>query len=438
MSNTTSQLLQKVKNSISLRVSDNDIYKSTFRNPISFITATIGGQQEFIPISLLCLTNNKYQTLLELHQVFGNPEANDGLTIRLKDFYAQHGINWPQELDNISIEYYIKPVAQIEADAFFDVASIEKLSKYAGTRYKASDAFLKDLGNTYADKIVDTTNKWAKSLTLPNGYSIEYERYWQVAGRFKSFTWAKIYKEEYKDKKIFFSVGVDVENKQLVFKLDGLRSGTHKLSNFEMRDFDYFTQDKELSITFELNQIATLTLDSLRFLASHFISDLKETYEQAIDFVWNDTVDCSLFTNKLFKLTSSYRSDIEPLKNTIEEVCISDLIIKHEQYTLNYAGQESMASDITTEKVGHINLIRSFETDGKPKNILFKATTGGTSAKFEMSREEIEYLGDNLHTYFYHLIEYNSASNSAKLIIRKGSPTQYAKLKSINYTVEIG
>ena len=437
MPNTANQLLQKVKNAINLRNTDNETYKSTFQNPISYITATIGGQQEFIPISLLCIANNKYETLLELHQVFGNPEENEGLTNRLKDFYSQHGIMLPQALHNVTIEYYIKPVPQTEVIPFFDSASIEKLSNYAGTRYKASDAFLKDLGNTYAHNIVDKTNNWAKSLLLPKGYSIEDERYWQVAGRFKSFTWAKIYNEKHKEKKIFFSVGVDVENKQLVFKLDVLRSGTHKLSNFEIRDFDYFTQDKELTVTFELTQIASLTLDSLRFLASHFIFDLQETYEQAIDFIWNDTVNCSLFTNKLFKLSSSYHSDIQPLNNVIDEARVLDLIIKYEQYILNYTGNESISNSITTEKIGNVNLIRSFESDGKARTILFKVSSGGTSSKFEMSREEIEYLGDNLHTYFYHLVEYNSSQNTAKLIIRKGSPTQYAKLKSINYMVEI-
>lgn len=438
MSNTASQLLQKVKESIQLRESDSDSYKSSYQKPLSFITATIGGKQEFVPIALLCKSHDRYQTLLELFQIFGNPESNSELNIRLKSFYEQQALDWPTDINDAEITYYVKPVPKNESGSFFTASAIEKLSSYAGTNYKASDAFLKDLGNTYAIEIVDKTNQWVDLITIPIGYAIEHERYWQVAGRFKSFTWAKIYKEEYKDKKIFFSVGVDVQNKTLIIKLDGLRSGTHKLSNFEIRDFDYFTEESELTLVYNLNQTSELNLDSLVFISNQFIANTKDIYEQAIEFIWEDKIDNSLFSNKLFKLSTQYSSEKSESLDKILEKDIAGLIIDYEKFMLKHAGREELSESIKSDFEGNLHIIKSFETDGKAKTILYKVSTGGSTSILEMSREEIEYLGDNLHTFLYHIIEYDIDQHSGKLIIRKGSPTKYAELKSINYEVRIG
>lgn len=437
MSDIANQLLKKVKESIQLRDVDSAAYKASFKNPTSFITATIGGQQEFVPINLLCNSTGCYQTLLNLYLVFGKPEANLVLNGRLESFYKQHNIEGSEQIES-ELTYYVKPAPRSDIDAFFDVTVLEKMSTYAGTRYKASDIFLKDLGNTYADEIVDKTNEWVNSITLPTGYVIEPERYWQVAGRFKSFTWAKIYKKEHKDKKVFFSVGVDVQNQKLVIKLDVLRSGTHKLSNFEIRDFDYFTQNKELTAEFDVDSIAKLDIDALVFITNQFIETTKTIYEQLIDFIWNDTVDCTLFTNKLFKLSTNYTSEQPSSGANIIENNIIDLIISYEKYVLSHADHTELAKNVEKANLDDLHIIKSFETDGKPKTILYQASTGGTSTALEMSRNEIEYLGDNLHTFLYHIVEYNIDNNSGKLIIRKGSPTKYAELKSTYYTVKIG
>ncbi len=436
MPSTASELLKKVKESIQLRDINPEVYKSTYKSPKSFITATILGKQEFVPISLLCKNHSHYQTLLDLFEVFGEPETNEDLNLRLKGFYTEHNLDWP-EAYNGTIKYYIKPAPVKSITPFFSASAIEKLSNYAGTRYKASDAFLKDLGNTYAKEIVDKTNAWVDSLTLPSGYTIEPERYWQVAGRFKSFTWAKIYKEEFKNQKIFFSVGVDVQNKKLIIKLDGLRSGTHKLSNFEIRDFDYFTQHDELEIVYDLEKIQLLDLETITFITNRFIDLNKTKYEQAINLIWHNIASTDDFENLLLKVTTKYSSEKSLSFGNIIEKDVANLIIRYEQFILAHAGKGSLGELVKMDTEGSISLIKSFETDGKPKNILYKATTGGSNTKFEMSREEIEYLGDNLHTFLYHIIEYNIDNNCGKLIVRKGSPTKYAELKSIHYEVVI-
>ena len=61
MKNLTQALLKKVKESISLRTSHSEEYTESFRQAETFITATINGQLEFIPLQLLFIQNNKYQ-----------------------------------------------------------------------------------------------------------------------------------------------------------------------------------------------------------------------------------------------------------------------------------------------------------------------------------------------------------------------------------------
>jgi hypothetical protein len=55
MKEITNSLLKKVKASISIRESNSDAYIESFRQAETFITATIKGQLEFVPIQLLFL-----------------------------------------------------------------------------------------------------------------------------------------------------------------------------------------------------------------------------------------------------------------------------------------------------------------------------------------------------------------------------------------------
>ena len=244
MNEITNSLLKKVKSSISARDSNHDAYVESFRQAEIFITATIKGQLEFVPLQLLFLNNNKYQILMEVKAVFGNGSEHSQLDDLLIKFYNDH--NLKRDIDSItdSVKYHIKPQEHTPTSktGLFDWSQIESLAPYAGKSYKANDDELKEVGQRFAEQIMHPTNIWGESV-LPDDFVMERERYWQVAGKYKSFTWAKIKHKKYIDEQVFFSVGVDINAGKLVFKLDCLRSGTHKLSNFDIRKFDYYTEN---------------------------------------------------------------------------------------------------------------------------------------------------------------------------------------------------
>ena len=109
MKEITNSLLKKVKASISIRDSNYDAYVESFRQAETFITATIKGQLEFIPLQLLFLNNNKYQIMMEVKAVFGNGTEHRQLDDLLIKFYNDH--NLKRDIDSISdsVKYHIKP-----------------------------------------------------------------------------------------------------------------------------------------------------------------------------------------------------------------------------------------------------------------------------------------------------------------------------------------
>ena len=208
MKEITNSLLNKVKASISVRETNSEAYIESFRQAETFITATIKGQLEFVPLQLLFINNNKYQIIMEVKAVFGNGVEHSQLDDLLIKFYNDHHLK--RDIDSISdsVKYHLKPQGSvsISSSGLFDWAQIESLAAYAGQSYKASDKKLKDIGQSFAEQIMHPTNIWGESV-LPDGFVMERERYWQVAGKYKSFTWAKIKHEKYTDEQVFFSVG---------------------------------------------------------------------------------------------------------------------------------------------------------------------------------------------------------------------------------------
>jgi hypothetical protein len=441
MKELTKSLLEKVKESINLRTSNPDVYIESYRQAETFITATINGQLEFIPFQLLYINHNKYQILMEIRAVFGHGIEHAQLDDLLIKFYNDH--NLKRDLDSISdsVKYLIKPREKTPKaePGLFDWASIESLSKYAGQNYKAGDEKLKDIGHQFADKIMHPTNSWGEAV-VPDGYQLERERYWQVAGKFKSFTWAKIKHQKHIEKQIFVSVGVDIAAGKLVFKLDCLRSGTNKLSNFDIRKFDYYTENFNCYTEVDQGLGEVIGWDLILEMSQSFIHDFENIYLGVIDYIWNGKVDLNLFRDKLFNIQPenakfSRSKDGEPLPELLYN-SVLDGIVRYEQYMLAHADKADLAA-LVKFSFDKITQIDSFEFDGQHKQIYVVGCTGGPFTPFEISEELRLLLLEDDHTYIYQVYDYDEAKNCGKIVIRKGDPKKFAKLESTLYLATI-
>ena len=439
MSQLGKNLLNEVKQSIKLRISDPEVYSASFMNANSFITATINGELEFVPLDLLAITKNKLLVQLEVATVFGKPEERTDLDDRLIKFYSDHDLKRDVKGMNASVGYFIKPAPVQEVqkdDDFFNKEAIKKLSPYAGKKYLANDPFLKDLGSLYAQTVMQPTNKWG-AMVEPEGYVIEAERYWQVAGRFKSFTWSKMTQERYQNHHIFFSVGVDVEQEEFVIKLDCLRSGTNKLSNLDIRKFDYFTAGYNCVNRLSMDYFPLLNWETLGQIAKEVIKELEPVYEGAVQYIFEDRVDTSNKHNKLFSMSEKYHSTLEGRSIEDDWAKVYDLIIKREQFNLEHSGKGELNAFVKLSLIDEPFDIDSFEIDGTPKRIIVAATSGGTDSPFQLTTEQITILNNEDHVYLYQVVEYNHELQNGKLVIRKGNPDKYAELKGRSFDVKV-
>ena len=393
-------LLKEVKNAIQLRNEEPEAYALAFSVANKFITATINAKLEFVPLELLSIHKSRVLVDVEVGYVFGEPEQRGDLDDLLIKFYAEHNLSRTIDGLSVSAEYFLKPIPPAlvnKSDDFFDADVITKLSTYAGKKYVASDPFLKDLGAQYAEHIMKPTNRWGEYV-VSDGYILETERYWQVAGNFKTFTWAKLYKKEYQNHHIFFSVGVDVANQSLVIKLDCLRSGTHKLSNGDIRKFDYFTANYDCLHTISLNYFDLLNWDIITKTAKSIIDLLEPVYVEVVEYIFNDNCDLHDQQGKIFPMSSKYRSDGTVEGEIVETNSLVDLVIQLEQFTLDHAGKSQLLDQVNPSESG-MYTVDSFELDGTSKEIIICGTTGGSSASFQLTAEQVSALSKKEHTY---------------------------------------
>ncbi|MEN8250353.1 MAG: hypothetical protein ABFS32_15575 [Bacteroidota bacterium] len=441
MQELTQSLLRKVKNSILLRDAQPEVYADAFKQAEIFITATINGQLEFVPMQLLFLHYNKYQILMETKAVFGNGVEHSQLDDMLIKFYNDHDLK--RDIDSISdsVKYHIKPQqnAPSTGSGLVNWSSMSQLAKYAGKAYKATDESLKTVGNEFAEYIMHPTNQWGEEV-LPAGYVIERERYWQVAGYYKSFTWAKLKHKKHADKQVFFSVGIDIKASKLVFKLDCLRSGTHKLSNYDIRKFDYYTEQFNCYTGIDQDLGESVGWDKILEYSKEFIKELEPIYMGVVDYIWNGKIDLSLFKDKLFNILPenaqfSQSKPGEPVAELLYNTVL-DGIIRYEQYMLAHADKDDLAA-LVKYSFEEITQIESFEFDGQHKHIYVVVSTGSPFTPFEVSEELRQRLEENDHTYIYQVYDYDEATNCGKMVVRRGDPKQYAKLESVLYSAII-
>jgi len=440
MKELTNLLLKKVKSSVRIRQSDPDAYTEAFRQAEIFITATIDGSLEFVPLELLYIDNNKYQILLEVGAVFGQGVEHNQLDDMLIKFYNEHDLK--RDIDSISgsVLYHIKPQAQGRKSDFslFNWAKLAELSSYAGIPYRASDESLKVIGQNFAELIMHPTNDWGEQI-LPDGYILEKERYWQVAGNFKSFTWAKIKHKKHKDAQVFFSVGVDIAASKIMLKLDCLRSGTHKLSNYDIRKFDYYLE-KFNCITSIDNEIGEVVgWDAILTLSKEFIADFQSVYLGVVNYIWGSKIDLEIFNNKVFNVKQEEVKKGGKIGEPLPDILynnVLDGIIRYEQYMLAHADKDDLAALVKFDFDG-LCQVASFEFDGQHKQIYIVANTGSLTTPFTISEELRGLMAKNDHVYIYQVYAYNEASGCGKFIMRKGEPKQFAKLESIAYSVTV-
>src|SRR5581483_1323974 len=105
----------------------------------------------------------------------------------------------------------------INEPSFFTQIEIDFFKQWAGQDYDKDNLHDKEAKTVLMDTVWNKTVYWSTQLiSRLEGFETENPRKWNLRNRFKPYTWAKIYKKGQDEKDIFFTVGINSQDKTLV------------------------------------------------------------------------------------------------------------------------------------------------------------------------------------------------------------------------------
>jgi len=334
---------------------------------------------------------------------------------------------------------------------FFTDKEIEFLAAWGGKVYDKNNHEHFAAKNYIMNSLGTKTQYWSNYIakTIPDMDKFNW-RMWSQKGwedrpkgkirvaQFKEYTWARIFRKGDDNKDIFFTVGVDGNTKQLVYKLDYyFEKNSHLNQNQKEIVNKNIPKDlrwRSISIT----DLKNHNWDSLLDLTMVFISEHIHIYDKIIKLAWGNSKPEEVLTNflrpqEMPKNGYSALPNFNPSFNGIEKDFIEDSIAKKEigdageelvkQYEINRLrniGLNDLADKVEIVKDGKGYDVLSFDENRKPKYIEVKTTTGKSLTPFDYTLNEKLFGEQYPNSYFiYRLYNYDDEDNTADFFIIK-------------------
>jgi len=332
---------------------------------------------------------------------------------------------------------------------FFQQQDVEFLNVWGGQVYDKSNRQHVSAKNYIMDALGSKTVYWSNELIkqLP-GFDTFNWRMWSQKGwedtptgkvrvaKFKTYTWARIYKKGDAYKDIFFTVGADGARNELVYKLDYYYEPSSELT----------AAQKEIinnNIPHELRWKSVPTADfnewdwnKLLAISKAFISEHAHVYDRLILLAWGKSSPELVFNNMLRKknppaagvsvlpvLNPSFKGvETDYVQQTIEHKEIGDageeLVKQYEKDRLNAANLPLLADKVESVLDGKGYDLISFNIDGSPIYIEVKTTVGGELMPFNYTINEYLFAENYPNNYcIYRLYNFDDDTNTADFYI---------------------
>ncbi|MHB9014130.1 MAG: protein NO VEIN domain-containing protein [Ignavibacteriaceae bacterium] len=334
---------------------------------------------------------------------------------------------------------------------FFDIKDIVKYSKYRRQKYRANNPENVRVHKEIKKKLLEPTEYWLKSISVPR-FVAEFKDKAQICGNFVSYTWGTIYKEKYRDKLIYFTVGVDFETKTLIYKLDCQKKGSNKLTKEQLINFNQFISDKKVKISIKLDEIEKINWDKLILRTNNFIRKNEKLYEDTIKYLWgNKSVKQPLNTleevdppepqsisnsNPSFK---GQKNDFVKKQKESKKIGYEGelLVWKFENIRLKDVLKKDMHIEHTSKEIGDGTGydIKSFDEKGKEIFIEVKTTKSSQKGTaFYITKNEIIYSKtENKSYWLYRVYNFNPKNKTGKVYRLNGDLTKILNLDPVNY-----
>lgn len=346
--------------------------------------------------------------------------------------------------DAITKKFNYAITARIPGNSsFFNPSEIDFFFDKAGKDYRKEDK--KDIaaGKKIKSDIFKKTNTWIDLVS--DGWIVKHDNKWQISGKFKRYSWARLYKRGDEDAKVYFTFGVDAPPKALVYKLDCQKKQYNQhnaLNTAQVKAFERIVNGTGAQWnTISNNEIVDYDWDSLQELSLEFLGKYEFLYHEAVKAVRDAATSVTVVTKPFLDITKqpttahnslpiksySFRGvvvdyDAEQKRNKQTGDSGESLVIAHEKKILEDLGLYELSSKVKKAKDGEGYDIISFTPDGEKKYIEVKTTTGIDIRPFIMTDNEWEFMIRNADNYhLYRIFEYNSVLNQGKMYCLSGS-----------------
>ncbi|MCB0663690.1 MAG: DUF3883 domain-containing protein, partial [Saprospiraceae bacterium] len=351
------------------------------------------------------------------------------------------------DVQNYEAYYEIeKSKPKIEFD-FFRPDEIEFLYKWANVVYDKNNLEHFSAKEKIMDTLGNKTKFWSNQIVkrIP-GLETSNSRRWNQIGsistpdgratvtKFKAYTWARIYRTGHDKKHIFFTVGVDGESKELLYKLDYHYESSSTL-NDEQKAIIKQNIPQELSWkAIPISELDNFDWDSLLEVSFKFISSNLETYDRLIELAWGEREPKEVISNSIKKgyFPAKGYDEIPHNEANFEDVKVDFIQEQIENTELGDAG-EALVIEFEKKRLGELGLhdlsekvrkvldgegydILSFDENGESKYIEVKTTPGDSRTPFYYTQNEKAFALQNPDNYIiYRLYNYDKEKNTADM-----------------------
>ena len=333
--------------------------------------------------------------------------------------------------------------------SFFTAEGLQFFSQYAGTPYRSGNAEHEAAGKKIKDDIFRKTNVWVRLLNLDE-WEFELDNRWQLSGSFKPYSWVRIFKPEDRNKRVFFTLGVDGIEETLVYKLDCQRTQyttSNALTAEQVAAFDRVKNGtgaewNEISIdelgNFDWEILRQVTIDFIgryEFLYDEAIVSVQVSTQPGITTEEKEETDEPLIEvpvphkafDRLPKKKYSFKGVvIDYDAENINSKNIGDggegLVIAKEKKFLIANGLGDLAEEVKKTKDGEGYDVLSFDLNRNKKFIEVKTTTGIDTRPFIMTDNEWEFMRQYSDQYhLYRIFDYDKETKRGKLFCISGN-----------------
>lgn len=359
--------------------------------------------------------------------------------------------------------YQLTPIVTYN-HPFFNERETDFLHAWGGTVYDKHNAEHVAAKNFIISGPGTKTAYWSNALIkLLPGFETFNWRMWSQKGwedtpagkrrvaRFKTYTWARIYKVGDENKDIFFTVGLDGHGRELVYKMDYYFEKNSHLSAAQKDIVDKNIPKPLRWRSITVNEFENYDWQRLITLTRDFIAENTALYDKLIMLAWGATTPEQVFNNALRKqapptiglsqlpaLNPTFEGkDTDYTAEAIEHKETGDageeLVKQYEKQALIAAGRPDLAAQVEIVKDGTGYDIRSFTAEGAYRYIEVKTTIAAAVTPFYYTINEYLFAERHLGQYLiYRLYHFDDETNTADFYVLD-TPLQRLLLQPIVY-----